>query len=543
MSLLKRKQELLNCVQSDNVLKFLYLMHIQSYRALIDMTLKGTTLLHEVTSAEMLTLLLLYSVNVRIPNQERKTAIHAYKKRLKALQKERKALLQKKDAQKRIEKLGKKIKKQLEAIKLLSLNNRNLFLKEGVVHNPYPSGECPYLKNLRQEGVFFEQDKRSGYFFENLVNYLTHYCVEKIKQVNKTNTLLKMGGFKKEKTHLSYRLVQNNPQARMLYQQDENGGPLLLFRGTTNSNDPFESLSHFGTLKAARDRLDKLDELRNIPKSNFCQNMKLGKWQLVFQIKPVYLKMKNPLRIPDISKHDLNNYKNVLIHFLLQENYGRFFITRMYMFSLEYFSNQLEKAILPKEYDFVFMQPYSLTTQQVKKELFLGGLYPVLSEKMDPSAQSKNLKNLMFQRFIRFFERRGYDGFVYKNGWEDAGNDSFITFRKEQVVLASQIDKKRLISPIQIPHEKELLKLENRYLSSCKEYSLKDNKIIDCGYKPLFFKGISSQYSYEFIAGCVHNPLFAKEFGVQIFPQKIKESVAHIKALINAKYMQKFYSK
>ena len=89
MSLLKRKQELLNCVQSDNVLKFLYLMHVQSYRALIDMTLKGTTLLHEATSAEMLTLLLLYSVNVRIPNQERKTAIHAYKKRLKALQKER----------------------------------------------------------------------------------------------------------------------------------------------------------------------------------------------------------------------------------------------------------------------------------------------------------------------------------------------------------------------------------------------------------------------------------------------------------------------
>lgn len=521
MNTLKRRVELLKNIKLNNVLNFFCLMHIQAYRAQIDFLSNETTLLHEVRSAEMLAFLLWFKMDIRTVNCQNKTAIHSMKKRLKALKKEKKFLKSQAASFKKISVVNEKIKKQAEAVQLLSLVNKNIFLKKGLVETSSLFEDSPYLKNLKREGTFGEQVKKKRDFFEHLAAYLTHYSVEKIKQVDKTNELLIVGGLKKEKVHLSYRLVQNNPQARMLYQQDEKGGPLLLFRGTTNSKDTFAPLSHFGTLKAAKDRLDTLEEVMNVPNSWFHCHMTKEGWNPIFQIKPVYLKMKNPFRIPELGKHSLDRYKNVLTHFLLREKYGAIFINRLYLFSLENFVHQFKKTILPKEYDFIFMHPYTLTTNQVKKELFLGGLYPVLSEKMDPSAQSKNLENLMFQRLIRFFERRGYDGFVYKNGWEDAGNDSFITFRKEQVVLASQMDKKQLISPIQIPHEKELLKLENRYLSSCKERSLK-HQIGDCGY----------------------NPLFLKEYGLHLVPKKIREAFTDVCDLIEAKiFHKKFHSR
>ena len=122
-------------------------------------------------------------------------------------------------------------------------------------------------------------------------------------------------------------------------------------------------------------------------------------------------------------------------------------------------------------FDFVFLQPERLSLRLVKKELTLGGMFPIVKSNM-PQGERLNREHLMYQRMIRYFEKEGYDGFIYKNVCEDYGSLSFITFHTHQVVEPKNAHKKALVRPYKNIYEKHLITLEKRAFKECKKVVL-----------------------------------------------------------------------
>jgi len=72
---------------------------------------------------------------------------------------------------------------------------------------------------------------------------------------------------------------------------DQNGDPLRLYHGTRHDFDTYHEMSHFGTINAANERLRFLAKL----------NPANAKGQ---HVRPVYLRITNPLRVVDIDASD-----------------------------------------------------------------------------------------------------------------------------------------------------------------------------------------------------------------------------------------------
>lgn len=515
MASLKIKQRLLKYVQQDNVRSFLDLMFF--YHENLTFMINGTTLLHEVRSIEMLYHLVAYGVDIRNKNQEGKSVSHLLKKRLKKLQKQNLQIGQKKiDNQFEIKRLR-------EVLKLFRLINKHIHFHAELKRL---TGGDKYGWILKKTVRFSKEVKSAENFYVDLAQCLAKKAFHTILHEDRVIDWLKKGGFNPKKITYLKHLLQGNEQVRDMYLKGKNSEPLLCYRGTTNQNDSFEPLSHFGTLKAATDRLKVLDKAKDDEMSSFYVRVVEKGHPLAFQIRPAYLKIKNPFRIIELGMHNLERYRTLMVHVLLLWQKGSFFINRLYSgfywdSPQTAFATKLSKVKLSKEYDFIFNQPYMLTPNQVKKELFLGGFYDVLFEKRHSNAHQINLEHLVFQRMMRMFEKNGYDGFVYKNGWEDAGEDSYITFRKEQVVLATKIDKKSLISRVKNPHEPALLRLENAYLSGCKELNLS-------------FYEAKNMYYFPFV----------KEFGIKLIPIQIEKAINQsveriVYRLFNKEWFQK----
>ena len=66
---------------------------------------------------------------------------------------------------------------------------------------------------------------------------------------------------------------------------------------------------------------------------------------------------------------------------------------------------------------------------------------------------------------IRFLEGEGYDGFKYRNEYEDMGEFSYIIFRPEQVFNALQPEKIHQVSQRSEKEKSFLLGQEQRYFS------------------------------------------------------------------------------
>lgn len=523
MNLTRIKLRLKKIIVRNDVKALAEYLMVKEYRDCLRMNLSDINYLQEVRSLEMLSFLLSSGIDIRLKNSENKSPKQVMKKRFKALKKEKKCLQISNPTSKKIRQLKQLIQSQAKAIRILNLVNKNIyFVKEKNISNVLDSSlVCNWLLKLRCNAFLGKLDKATQFSEKLIADLLTIECEKTIFQSNQLDMLLKKGGYSKKKQNFLKHILTGNKSANELYLKDEMGNLALIYRGTTNQNDAFEPLCHFGTLKAAKERLQALAEAIESPNTRFYQKAQKGAWVLNFQIKPVYLKMKKPFRLPEMGEHNLSGYKKMFIPVLLRQAYGAVFINYLYAKNKDKFTEKLSRTTLPKEYDFVFEQPLSLSANQVKKELLLGSLYPVISEKDDPDAEQKNKENLMFQRLIRYFERKGYDGFVYRNGWEDVGSDSFITFRKEQVVLATEKDKKKIISPVKILNEKELMKLEEMYLKKC---------MARC----LSFEEAKEAYS-EAVMGV---------FGVQLVPQKVLSMFKNISQFVCMKMLQnKLYEK
>ena len=249
--------------------------------------------------------------------------------------------------------------------------------------------------------------------------------------------------------------------------------PKLLYRGTINPNDKAGPLSHVGSFKAARERLDSLERAIKEGRSENLTRLGVDFSKVFFQIKPILLKIKNPFRLPELGNHKLQDYKRLMVHVLLMKEKGRDVVSSLYAgkFGSDYFASNLIKHSLPKEYTYIFDDPYSLNFDDVKKELMLGGLFEVEKGSKD-CVNSINRENLCYQRMIRFFERQGYDGFVYRNGWEDVGEDSYICFRPDTVIEPLKVDNKELVIPTRIDKQNILLLDEEKKIAACQEKTL-----------------------------------------------------------------------
>ena len=451
MSLFKEQVKVLKYIQTDSVKKLDDYLMQQNYKFDLNYLIAGTTPLHEVRSVAMLSYLLHSKVDLRLKNKNKRTALNHLKKKFKELLKKRAQFKKNNASLKDVAKLAAEIKEFSKIIRLLKSVNRRVFKNE-IGFDYQGDKDVIFLLSDFKNGVFIEDD-RFEKKFKNLSTKLAYYTLTTLNYNKKTEKYLKMGGYLEEKVEQTTSYIKKN--LPNLYYLSNNKTPMVFYHGSTNPNFEVSPLMHFGTLKAARERLENMEESYQKKHRNI---------NYLFKITPFYFKMKNPFRIPELANHTLNDYKSLIVHLLLFEKYGFSVIRNLYA-SYNYqeeFPKKLEKLSVPKEYDFIFKQPYRMPPQAVQNELRVGAIYQIETD------ETKNIENLVYQRLIRFFERQGYDGFVYKNGWEDCGKDSYICFRKEQLIQATNQDESELKKQYLIDN-KRLSKLEDFWLTLSKE--------------------------------------------------------------------------
>lgn len=162
---------------------------------------------------------------------------------------------------------------------------------------------------------------------------------------------------------------------------DKSGRPLKVYHATNTDFTEFRAGSHFGSAQAANDRFEKLHD--------FSVRV-VGRDPGRFRVQPVYLKIENPLRLPDLAGLPDPNIAP-------EDKEGEL---QQYMRSWE---SETDLAEVLYERDIL------------TEDEFWEHQYDRL-DKLIPLLQSK-----------------GYDGIVYKNEIEDPGHDSWIIFDPKQV--------------------------------------------------------------------------------------------------------------
>ena len=259
---------------------------------------------------------------------------------------------------------------------------------------------------------------------------------------------------------------------------DTNKNPLPFFHSTPCEKiERFLPLSHFGTQAAAHMRSMHfiyrslgIQEPAILPKAIPFQLLKKFNQQKdapKLQMQKVYLAMKSPLKIPDLTHHSV-------------EQYYRWFSDK-YAPKSQYLSGSERcegdvvgsartkyKKVLS---NFIFLDPFVQSESDLKKEIKAESFYDVTQEEkvspnipsfLFPVASQINKTNfylaekVVLQRMMRYLEGEGYDGFVYQNEYEDKGQNSYIVFRPEQVFHASEKSMEHAVAE-KTPEQKSFL--------------------------------------------------------------------------------------
>lgn len=233
--------------------------------------------------------------------------------------------------------------------------------------------------------------------------------------------------------------------------QDENKRPIIFYHATPCKEkiESFLPLSHFGTKTASQMRsMHFAYEAYDIDEPA-CPPQKLPDFFQGKKIPPittyaVNLCIKNPLNIPDLTKHSLEQYYN--------------WFSRSYSPKSKFLtgSERCEGDVVGpakikyKKHisDFIFVDPFTKSKKDLQKELLAESLYDTTYSRCVPKYIPSFLfpvrsqinrdyfslaEKVAVQRMIRFLEGEGYDGFFYQNEYEDKGQNSYIIFRPQQV--------------------------------------------------------------------------------------------------------------
>ena len=131
-----------------------------------------------------------------------------------------------------------------------------------------------------------------------------------------------------------------------------------------------------------------------------------------------------------------------------------------------------------------FNRLFNIIITELKKELSSEHLFSIIPSRKNTNSypiflnsvikQVTNLSDtdktrfsyaekVAYQRFIRFLENEGYDGFVYQNKWEDQGQDSYIIFRPEQVFLFPVKEKEHVLQKLTLKQSSYLQQIEDDF--------------------------------------------------------------------------------
>lgn len=289
--------------------------------------------------------------------------------------------------------------------------------------------------------------------------------------------------------------------------RDEKGEPLVLYHCTPAEFEHFLPLSFFGTLEQAKNvgfesvfldnrafkksgvPYEEVSEKKLENKTAWRQLQRMQELQII----PVCLSIKKPLCIPDLGSHEPLTYEMMVMNLLERESYTEAMLVQnplLKQFAIAgiLLNYWLEKK--PPVVEMIFKDPRHLKPQEIAHELELGKMFDVRTpyktlytsaeimkdevarcDNLNCSINNiKNTENLIMQRMIRFLERKGYDGLVFKNHIDDDGTQTYVPFRAEQVIrldrrIGARVSTKKL-SPIQ---ERRLALLETAALHRCKE--------------------------------------------------------------------------
>lgn len=194
------------------------------------------------------------------------------------------------------------------------------------------------------------------------------------------------------------------------------------YHGTLSAFERFRPLSHFGSYRAASQRIENCKEPR-------IETLDMSAREQYFDfshndgtapakcrnIIPVQLNLTNTYELQDINATpDYTYWRDSFLHYLAVDQ-------------------QLPKC--PDFYDYIFHAPFHMDIADVRAELATDTLYPFPSKRVaafQPATVDKY--HLCFQRMIHFWESRGFDGFHYMNYYEDRGHISYVVFRPENII-------------------------------------------------------------------------------------------------------------
>ena len=269
---------------------------------------------------------------------------------------------------------------------------------------------------------------------------------------------------------------------------DENKRPLALYHVTPvpGGIKKYYPLSHFGTARAAKMRAAnfifqalKLPNPAPLPEVVEPELVaKLGNKLPPLSTQKVYLYMRHPCKMPDLTAHTLPHYMWWFLHkYELKRSHlsGRE-LSEMDAIRTE---NMHYKKLLTK---FIFVDPFVRSQEDLERELASERLFhpqewkknnkkpeypsflrPVLDKaKQIPFALAEHV---VWQRMIRFLEGEGYDGFKYRNEYEDMGEFSYIIYRPEQAFNALMPEKIHEVPQLSEREKDFLLGQEQRFFS------------------------------------------------------------------------------
>ena len=356
--------------------------------------------------------------------------------------------------------IASKIKKTQEAIQILKT------VQQLIADEVSPSKETLEFDEefllgclgASANGEFCDYLTKNQSVYMNLAKMLAIYQKSRHAERLNVKELLKRGGY--DKLQIEENEQNMSEKSLALLCRNDDGTPKLLYHGgLIHEDDVFLPLSHCGSFMAAYERLYNTED--NLKKNS--------------QIIPLYLKMKSPFRIPDLIDHDINGYKKLLFYTWLRNEKGTDFIQKAYEKNKTkdlYLQQMFYKMELPPQFDYIFNQPMRMKMNDVYDELSLSRIYSWDTSEDKEIREKNNRERLVYARLIRYFEQQGYDGFVYENTHEDVTSDSYICFRREQFLNASD---KNIDMKIQMPvykNEEKLAALETKQMLECQKTHL-----------------------------------------------------------------------
>ena len=174
---------------------------------------------------------------------------------------------------------------------------------------------------------------------------------------------------------------------------NEDGTPKRMFHSTGASFDEFKAGSHFGTAGAANDRAEMLND--------FSVNV-VGRKAEESRVVPVYLAIENLLRMPDLASQYMTERGEIIGKDEVDDRLDEFSNTRPHPMAWE------------SETD--------LSEWLYRNDVITSDEFWEVQYSPDEA--------------IALLKEKGYDGIVYNNAVEDAGNDSYIIFDPLQVKSA-----------------------------------------------------------------------------------------------------------